>query len=211
MPGACGHAITAWCPALLPPGAGTKLLKSFSLLTARADQPCGGAGNWSFNRNHLSKRDLERSTVPQAVCRCQMKEGKVLQRFGEMCFSLPTCAVLDLQQLQQLQERFPATSCPAHTQTSRELISTTAPMEGQPQCLLHHAMPCASFCSNQPSGRPCPTLSIEPSCDEDKPPASQHRREPSTCPPGRKSLQKHPRADWEPLRWVVPISIRQRA
>lgn len=97
------------------------------------------------------------------------------------------------------------------THTNRELISTTAPMEGQPQCLLHHAMPCASFCSNQPFGRPCPTLSREPSCDEDKPPASQHRREPSTCPPGRKSLQKHPRADGEPLRWVVPVSIRQRA
>lgn len=32
MPGACGHTITAWCPAVLPPCAGTKLLKSFSLL-----------------------------------------------------------------------------------------------------------------------------------------------------------------------------------
>lgn len=86
--------------------------------------------NCSFNRNQPSEQDLERSTVPQAVCRLQMKEGKVLWSFGEMWLSLPTCAVLDLQHLQQLQERFPATSCPAHMQRAHPHHSTygrTAP------------------------------------------------------------------------------------
>lgn len=65
--GADPHARCMWpCHHSLVPSSVTTLCRDQTaqeLLLA----PCGGAGNWSFNRNHPSERDLERSTVPQAV------------------------------------------------------------------------------------------------------------------------------------------------
>ena len=119
------------CPCV---GTVLKLLKTFSMLTASADHPCQDPGNSSFYRNQPCEQDLERSTMPHAVCRHQLKEGKLLWSFQYTWLSLPTSAANPLGWIFTVPPAAPGevfSPCPPfflHTHMCREQSSMTAPI-----------------------------------------------------------------------------------